>query len=533
MRWLLIAWTLLLGLALPALAEESPAQAAGRALLPALERLEALREPLARGEASALDAADDAASAWNRLWLRHERVVERTDWMAYDAVELAALDLDVAVGARAPPAAAEAIAALSREFRAWAGKRAVAAAPPPAERPVLSRAVLLLAAFLATAYEAAPWLVLGFLVAGAIHVFVPQHALLRLLGGRGPWPLARSILCGLLLPICSCGVVPIAVGLHRGGAPIGSTLAFLIAAPALSPVTACALWSLLGPRFAIAYALSVVLTAVAVALVANRLFRARAAAPAAAAAPVAACAAPAGPRARRVVAFAFHGYGAEVSFDILFGLLLASAAVALVPGETIARFVGTAEPSTYLIIALIAAPVYVCTLPSIPVMANLVGAGMVPGAAITYLIGGSATNLGEIKVIARQMSWTVALFFAGALVCAACLTGLVADRLGFLVPAASAPAAQGDFIPDLLGIAGEACPCISPSWSAFNTIGAIALVYILVVGGWQHARRVWNGPCSVCGFWSRMVHRDGFRACERPCWLLRTTSALRRVVRRR
>ena len=144
----------------------------------------------------------------------------------------------------------------------------------------------------------------------------------------------RSILVGLGLPICSCGVVPIAIGLHRKGAPVGSTLAFLIAAPAMSPAAAFTMWMLLGPKLAAAYLVSVAVTALAVGLVANVLFPTPDA-PVGSSHERSLCT-PAPAREPVIIArfdrhnlgrmlrYAFHDYGAEVSFDILFGLLLAT-----------------------------------------------------------------------------------------------------------------------------------------------------------------------------------------------------------------
>lgn len=101
------------------------------------------------------------------------------------------------------------------------------------------------AALAAVLAQSAPYVVLGYLVAALLHEFVAVEALTRGFG-RSPWGVLRAVGVGLLLPVCSCGVVPLAVGLRRGGAALGTVLAFLVAAPATSPVAILVAWSALG-----------------------------------------------------------------------------------------------------------------------------------------------------------------------------------------------------------------------------------------------------------------------------------------------
>ncbi len=394
-----------------------------------------------------------------------------------------------------------------------------------------------LLSFVATVFDAAPWMVIGFLIAGFVNVFVSKDALLRCLGGRGLWPMIRSILVGLGLPICSCGVVPIAIGLHRKGAPVGSTLAFLIAAPAMSPAAAFTMWMLLGPKLAAAYLVSVAVTALAVGLVANVLFPTPDA-PVGSSHERSLCT-PAPAREPVIIArfdrhnlgrmlrYAFHDYGAEVSFDILFGLLLATVVVGMLPADWIGRHLGVSDPLTYLVVAAIASPIYVCTLPSIPVVRNLIAVGMVPGAAVTYLIGGTASNYGEIRALSRQMSRPVALYFLGAVMTSAFVSGLLIDRHLFDIAAGSgAYGAMGRYLPVLMRPEAEGFAGLSVLSWLWGGAGSIALGYVLVMGGRSHALRVWNNPCQVCGFWAKSFNVKSFRACAQPCWVVRTVRAL-------
>jgi len=102
------------------------------------------------------------------------------------------------------------------------------------------------ATFITTMLEAAPYVVLGFLIAGIIKFWVPENFLQRHLSGAGRRSLIKSAGIGAFLPLCSCGTVPIGMGLHRCGVRKGNILAFMTSAPVLSPVLIMLAYRLLG-----------------------------------------------------------------------------------------------------------------------------------------------------------------------------------------------------------------------------------------------------------------------------------------------
>ena len=73
-------------------------------------------------------------------------------------------------------------------------------------------------AFLMMLHEMSPYLLLGFLIAGVLHAFVPTSVYSRYLSGTGWRSVVAAALFGIPLPLCSCGVLPTAVSLRRGGA---------------------------------------------------------------------------------------------------------------------------------------------------------------------------------------------------------------------------------------------------------------------------------------------------------------------------
>jgi hypothetical protein len=90
--------------------------------------------------------------------------------------------------------------------------------------------------FVAVLVQAAPFLVLGVLVSGAIAAFVPVGLLRRVLPRNEITAVGVAGLAGVALPGCECASVPVARRLVQQGVPVPVALAFLLAAPAINPV---------------------------------------------------------------------------------------------------------------------------------------------------------------------------------------------------------------------------------------------------------------------------------------------------------
>ena len=116
--------------------------------------------------------------------------------------------------------------------------------------------------FITTMTEMSPYLLFGFLVAGVLSVWVSQELVERHLGGRGIWPLLKASIFGVPLPLCSCGVIPVSMSLHRHGASKGSTIAFLLSTPQTGVDSIFVTLSLLGPLFAIFRPIAALITGV-------------------------------------------------------------------------------------------------------------------------------------------------------------------------------------------------------------------------------------------------------------------------------
>jgi len=116
--------------------------------------------------------------------------------------------------------------------------------------------------------EAVPFLLIGVLIASLARWFSPGGAWLRRLPTHPiAGPLSGAAL-GFALPACECGNVPVARRLLVGGAPVGTALGFLFAAPVLNPIVIASTWAAFPqqPWLLLARPLGAVVVALALAL---------------------------------------------------------------------------------------------------------------------------------------------------------------------------------------------------------------------------------------------------------------------------
>ena len=106
----------------------------------------------------------------------------------------------------------------------------------------------LLASVWSVLAQMAPWLLGGFLLAGVISVVMPTNWVSSAMGGARGWRgVLNAVLIGIPLPVCSCGVLPLAIGLRKAGAGRGAVSGFLISTPQTGVDSILATYALLGP----------------------------------------------------------------------------------------------------------------------------------------------------------------------------------------------------------------------------------------------------------------------------------------------
>jgi uncharacterized protein len=305
--------------------------------------------------------------------------------------------------------------------------------------------------FWATVAEMSPYLLFGFFVAGLLSVLVSQKMVERHLGGRGMLPVLKASLLGVPLPLCSCGVIPVSMSLHKHGASRGSTVSFLLSTPQTGVDSILVTYSLLGPVFAVFRPLMAFITG----LVGGGLVdafdpqahvetRPQADPPNEQPTtknqqPANACCCCHKPKHRflNAMRYGFVSLPRDIGKPLLLGLVIAALIGVFVPDDFFAGRLGKGLPAMLVMMA-IGIPLYVCASASVPVAAALILKGLSPGAALVFLMTGPATNAAGIVTIWNTLGRRTTLLYLLAVAGCALAGGLVLDTLVSSVDVAAA-----------------------------------------------------------------------------------------------
>ncbi|MCH8538815.1 MAG: SO_0444 family Cu/Zn efflux transporter [Alkalimonas sp.] len=275
----------------------------------------------------------------------------------------------------------------------------------------------------------APWLLVGLLVAAIMKAWIPMDWLQKQLGKDSASSVVKGALLGAPLPLCSCGVIPAAMQLRRGGASKGATVAFLSATPETGVDSISVSYVLLGPLMAIVRPVAAILSAITSGLLVGKATEHDSPA----ATPVKSCCASKTPattpepepvkpaccatkkevaaqvsrpqklwqQAKGGLQYSTGKLLSDFYLWLMIGLFFAALVQTLVPMDALAKYGSSIW--TMLLMVLISVPMYVCATASTPIAAALMMMGISPGAALVFMQAGPATNIATISVVYKEL----------------------------------------------------------------------------------------------------------------------------------
>ncbi len=336
--------------------------------------------------------------------------------------------------------------------------------------------------------EMSPYLLLGFLLAGLMHAFVPQQMYHKYLAKNNFRSVFNAAMFGIPLPLCSCGVIPTAMSLRREGASKGSAVSFLIATPQTGVDSIIATYSLMGLPFAIIRPIAALVTALFGGQMVNILDKEE----------VkedkdntdccchhnekneeehcccghehhhdavkescccghehhheetechcghhhdhseeGGCGCGCGHHHHATTFVGKIGEALEYGFvhmmeDIgkwlVIGLVVAALITVFVPDSFFAIFADNSLLSMLLVMCM-AIPMYLCATGSIPIAVALMLKGLTPGAGLVLLMAGPASNVASILVIRKVLGTRTQIIYLVSIILGAILFGLGIDYL--------------------------------------------------------------------------------------------------------
>lgn len=301
-----------------------------------------------------------------------------------------------------------------------------------------------------------PYLLLGFLLAGLMHAFVPGKFYTKYLSKRSFRSVINAALLGIPLPLCSCGVIPTAMSLKKEGASKGAVVSFLVATPQTGVDSIMATYSLMGLPFAIIRPIAALVTAVLGGFITDKADKS---------------ANETGSHVcdtqengkccchkheheeeharhchteptvshehksfidniKEAFIYAYVDMMEDIGKWLTIGLIVAGLLTVYVPTEYFAVFQGNTFASMLLVLC-VAMPMYLCATGSIPIAVALMMKGLTPGAALVMLMAGPACNFASILVIQRNLGTRTMAVYLLSIITGAILFGCMVDWLQF------------------------------------------------------------------------------------------------------
>lgn len=273
----------------------------------------------------------------------------------------------------------------------------------------------------------APYLLLGFLLAGVMHAFIPNVLYRKYLGGNSFRSVINASLLGVPLPLCSCGVIPTAMSLRKEGASKAATVSFLISTPQTGVDSIIATYSLMGLPFALLRPLIALVTSLVGGGMVSAFDNDSAEPCNPSSVPAKKCLSFAG-KVRKALEYAFVEMMQDIGKWLVVGLVVAGLITVFVPESFFALFADNSFLSMLLVLAF-AIPMYLCATGSIPIAAALMLKGLSPGTALVLLIAGPAVNVASTLVIGKVMGKKTLLIYLSSIVLCSILFGLGIDYL--------------------------------------------------------------------------------------------------------
>jgi len=299
------------------------------------------------------------------------------------------------------------------------------------------------------------YILVGLLIAGLLKEILPKNFISKHLGKNRFSSILKATILGIPMPVCSCSVVPLAKSLQKEGASNGAVSSFLISTPITGVDSILATYSLFGAFFAIYRVITSIIIAVIAGVLQNifqkkennfknsitiidsnnnskKNFKFSQTIKFTSSSKNCSINFNLEKRdsfkIKRVFTYAFNTLFSDISKSLLFGLILGAIFATFLPKELIAQ-TGENPLLIYLLVLLVATPLYVCATSSLPIGASLFMAGVPIGAVFLFLSAGPATNSVTMSIVKSMFGKVGFIIYISTITVFSLIFGLILDRV--------------------------------------------------------------------------------------------------------
>jgi uncharacterized membrane protein YraQ (UPF0718 family) len=254
---------------------------------------------------------------------------------------------------------------------------------------------------------------------------------------RGKSSVINASILGAILPGCACATMPMAEGLKRQGANLGTVAAFIMMSPLLSPITIAMTYGMLGWKITVARVVFPFIGSIALGVILNYLEKSRVSGfsisvsnPKFVSGSLTTLPPNRYPRFRvlpveenPVLSNSCHTetkqsfWGnlvsiiRELSKYFLIGMLIASILATIIPEDSISRHIIFSGFLAYIVAAMVGIPLYVCEGEEVPIAFALLKVGLGIGPVFTFLMGSVGTCIPTMIMAQKIIGKKATLFY--------------------------------------------------------------------------------------------------------------------------
>ncbi len=294
-----------------------------------------------------------------------------------------------------------------------------------------------------TYFAMAPYLMLGLVFAGILHVLFKKEFIVKHLGSNSFGSVLKASLLGVPLPLCSCSVVPTALSLRKNNASIGASVSFLISTPQTGVDSIAATYGMLGPVFAFFRPIAALIMGIVGGVVTNIVVKKSSVQSVAmpSSFPCVICKEPSEhthswlDKMRAMSRYACIDFLDDITIQLMIGIVIAGVLSFFIPPDFFVTYVNN-DFLGMILMMLLGIPMYVCATASIPIALALMDKGLSPGAAFVFLACGPATNAATIALINKAMGTKIIGIYLGVIAVCSLAAGFALNWIYSLTGAA-------------------------------------------------------------------------------------------------
>ena len=271
--------------------------------------------------------------------------------------------------------------------------------------------------------EMAPFLLLGFLLAGLLSIFISKELIKKHLSNKSKYAVIKSVILGIPLPVCSCGVIPLAASIREKGASKGSTASFVTSTPQTGIDSIIITYDMIGMTFALIRVSVAFISGIVTGLIVDFFknnkndycfsenefhdFKKR--------------------KIKDGLKYAFYNLPKSLFKPLMIGILFASLISTFIKDDYFISYNSTF--TEIIFISLISIPMYICSTASVPLALSFINLGISPGAVLIFLILGPATNTITLTTLWKIIGKKETILFIGSIIINAVIFGILLNNL--------------------------------------------------------------------------------------------------------